>query len=427
MLEQLKQIEFESMEKAKGFSSLPAAERKQAADACGQEMFSSFCQLLMTCEFADRDYCYKHKCKCKLQPGIPAGGQRGEITGTTCVAWSSMRQGQALGAGWLHASTLPCLVWIFWTRKVQPDWFLHECVQNFDFRQLANALDEYSVFSFKTTPQQLGLPANRFRRFTLGYHGMKCVLSSEVVGTVSSDGLEDSEAPPELATMRGQLLAICRQEMEQRGSAQDSENLPGGVKQIQELLRRKYEGMFTRKVRAGCEIYLVAGHQLVRQHAEAAAASRGMSASNVDVPAEDADMMASIPGAHFQRLLAYRHLVRESCDAQTLREFPYLVVNLQQTSGYHDKVSHVVPALLTKSMLVVIHAVVDSDGGIDLHPRGTRPILPLEHFAIMSFPIPLPQASGGRVEERGARGRFFPWSIDWLQQTFTDSDLRKFT
>ena len=148
VLEQLKQIEFESMEKAKGFSSLPAAERKQAADACGQEMFSSFCQLLMTCEFADRDYCYKHKCKCKLQPHIPASGQHGEITGTTCVAWSSMRQGQALGAGWLHASTLPCLVWIFWTRKVQPDWFLHECVQNFDFRQLANALDEYSVFSF---------------------------------------------------------------------------------------------------------------------------------------------------------------------------------------------------------------------------------------------------------------------------------------
>ena len=426
VLEQLKQIEFESMEKAKSFSSLPAAEKKQATDACGQEMFASFCQLLGACEFAERDYCYKHQCKCKLQPDIPAGGQHGEITGTTCVAWSSMRQGQAVGAGWLHASTLPCLVWIFWTRKVQPDWFLHECVQNFDFRQLANALDEYCIFSFKTTPQQLGLPANRFRRFTVGYQGTKCVLSSEVVSAVSSDGLEDSEPPPELATMRGQLLAISRQEM-QPGSAQDCENLLG-VKPIQTLLQRKYAGMFTRKVRAGCEIYLVAGHRLVREHAEAAAVSRGMSATNVDVSAADADMMASLPGAHFQRLLGYRRLARESCDVQTVREFPYLVVNLQQTSGYHDRVSHVVPALLTKSMLVVMHAVVDSDSDrIDLSPRDTRPVLPLEHFAIMSFPIPLPQAAGRRLEEHAAWERFFPWSVDWLRQTFTDPDLRKFT
>ena len=54
---------------------------------------------------------------------VPPGAQWGEVAGTTCVSWS------AIGGrcGWLHASTIPALVWAMSMRAWASDFYHHEC------------------------------------------------------------------------------------------------------------------------------------------------------------------------------------------------------------------------------------------------------------------------------------------------------------
>lgn len=89
-------------------------------------------------------------------------GLRGNSSGTTCVAWSSMgAKGQLL-----HESCLPMSTWVFSIKTTTPDYFVHENTSKFNANVLYEFLqDEYPVmFSFILDVRQLGVPMTRRRR-----------------------------------------------------------------------------------------------------------------------------------------------------------------------------------------------------------------------------------------------------------------------
>ena len=145
------------------------AELRQQRDALGKELVGKLVQCLQEVTFLKNSFCYKCQRMCPLIPSVNRDTDvLLEIAGTTCVAWSSMRSCGVPSGRWLHFSTLPCLVWIFWVLWLNPDFFIHECVSKFDFQILVAYLRAHFVFSLNFSPKHLGLPANRTRRFTIG-------------------------------------------------------------------------------------------------------------------------------------------------------------------------------------------------------------------------------------------------------------------
>ena len=89
------------------------------------KLFNKLCGILDAVEFDQEAFCEKHGTTCPLNVRATRGNDgyiHVEMAGTTCLAWSS------IGArdGWLHHSTLPCLVWIYSTRFFEPDIIIHE-------------------------------------------------------------------------------------------------------------------------------------------------------------------------------------------------------------------------------------------------------------------------------------------------------------
>ena len=87
------------------------------------------------------------------------------------------------------------------------------------------------------------------------------------------------------------------------------------------------------------------------------------------------------------------------------------------------------PALLTKSSLCVlkgaesIRASAQEDvARMSLPPSELRVVLPIEHFAILSFPLSFPGC-----DERWAK--YFPWDrdVDWLHNNLTTNMMRQMT
>ena len=486
VLAQLKQIEFDALEAAHQLNRLGPEDKKQQQDTLGFQMLSAMCAKLETCNFVEYDYCYKHGRRCPLRAVREPGVHHGDISGTVCVAWSSMRRNNSHGRGWLHSSTLPCVTWIFWLKHVQPHWFLHECVPNFDYHNLADQLKQYCVCSLKTSPSVLGLPANRWRRFAFGFHGQTCLLSNTIYEVLSGE-----DKTPCLQSLWEQLVEAVQPEPGEnapadRGSDSSSTSsasssngkavLPGnaspgpdenldsfggheddsldsdplaagkaaggavdcetdmvqrGVQALQSYVSDLYNEIFKRQISVGCEVYLEAPHTLVQQFEDRARYARG-----VDCNALAADVSSCLTGAQFQRLVGYREMIRQTCQnnpakVQMLQQFPFCAINLQQTSGFHSSISHVMPALLTKSTLLIVKAVTpavtcdpDPLRRVALQPADGRQLLAIEHFGVMSFPLALHDSS----HEQRARWRpFFPWQVAWLLQEFNEQDLRRFT
>lgn len=109
----LKQIEFDSLDKLesmKGDQGLTKEEKAAKRQEWGAQMVAAMCAKLSSCVFVEQDWCYKHNCMRRLKPQLPPGAEHAEVTGTTCVAWSTMKSADADAGKWLHPSTLPCLV-----------------------------------------------------------------------------------------------------------------------------------------------------------------------------------------------------------------------------------------------------------------------------------------------------------------------------
>ncbi len=122
-----------------------------------------------------------------------------EIAGSTCVAWSSLGDGE----GWLHESSPPCLTWAWECVAARPDVVIHECTRHFDGEALASIWrEDYTVESKVITPTQWGILAQRYCKYTvamlkasggmgchslardfLQFFGRECMLTGEVFFT----------------------------------------------------------------------------------------------------------------------------------------------------------------------------------------------------------------------------------------------------
>ena len=375
LLGHLNATEQSFLEKAAGLlknATMSKDEKAHLKDKWGAEMMSAMFEALKDAKFASKDWCYKHNAMCPLLPTLTERCERAEVAGTTCVAWSSMRPDTCTGQ-WIHESTLPCLVWLFWVLKAAPSWYIHECVPGFDAQALMQVLSTFMTVSVVFSPSLFGLPSNRQRRYTFGVNSERCAWNHELPfpGTDGS-GLTS--------------------------------------RRVKSFFTR----MFEREIQVGCEVYLTAPETLLVQYIRACAEEKGASVDPATV-----DVTICLSGAHFQRLIAYKQLLRDTQSDSPFRSF---IFNLEQTSGYHASISHIVPALLTKSKLCVLHAVSDAQGSANsmhLPSSKLRVVLPIEHFGILGFPMAFLQ--GSSLPAGGAR-----WANFSLGHILADKEDERF-
>lgn len=191
------------------------------------------------------------------------------------------------------------------------------------------------------------------------------------------------------------------------------------LEDLQHFFAKMFNRSFARDLCCGCEVYLVAPPEMLQSFVAEAASEKGYDVGSAD---GGIDMNICLSGAHFQRLIGYRKLIKEKFDPSSHNLF--FIVNLEQTSGFHGSVSDIAPALLTKSTLCVLQGVLSETEGssksdLELPPSKMRLVLPLEHFAMLSFPL--------LFDQEVKWGGFFPWHVDWLQKNMAPADLKKLT
>ncbi|CAE7367365.1 unnamed protein product [Symbiodinium sp. CCMP2592] len=268
-----------------------------------------------------------------------------------------------------------------------PDWFIHECVQSFDAQMLVQTVSQYLTASFVFSPTLFGLPSNRTRRFTFGINAARCSWQQDLL----DEGFADD--PSTMTTGAAQTL---------------------------------FSTVFGRDIVVGCEVYLVASDKAVATWARGAVSDKGLG----HLCDSDVDMKLCLSGAQFQRMVAYKDLLREK--KVECGSFTSFVVNLEQTAGFQPCVSHIVPALLTQSTLCVLRAQSPAGAtGSTVPSARMRLVLPIEHFAILSFPMPeaFRGAVRSSVPESAARKwtDAFPWDVAWLRREMGDKVMRRLT
>ena len=357
-------------------------ELKQHKTTLGQRMVRDMCSVLSQCQFVQKDFCFACGKMCPLLPD--RGGEdveHMEVAGTTCVAWSSMRSGSTCTGQWLHKSTLPCLVWMFWLRHSKPTWYVHECTSRFDARELCEFLEaQYMSFSLRFSPKMFGVPADRHRCYTVGFNTQTCQLTQmakERLEEACADWLDEGQP------LEGLSLS----------------NLSNG-------LLRCFQGIFERRVAVGCEVFLQAPAELLNAFLE-----KHAPAGHATATGARKDLLLCLSGAEFQRLVGFQKIFRENFHG-TFNEAlgSSGVVNLQQTIAFQSRVTNIVPALLTKSVLCVL---TQKEQGVEPARVG----LPIEHFGMLGFPI----------FEVGSFSAFFPWKLSWLVEHLTSSEIREMT
>ena len=143
-------------------------------------------QILVKCDFLENAWCRKCQKYCPLSPRSDGHEEDLwiEVAGTTCCPFSSMNLSST---EWASDATLPCMVWAFSTRFWQADIIVHECVQYFQPEVLLSIFNNlgldtpmlrsqssrfyiedanYEMFSMVFTPTQLGIPSERYRRYS---------------------------------------------------------------------------------------------------------------------------------------------------------------------------------------------------------------------------------------------------------------------
>jgi hypothetical protein len=318
----------------------------------GKRMLSDMIAVLETAEFLSTAECYKHGRQCPLVPDLRPGELHVDASGTTCVAWSNMRKGSSHHGKWLHTSTLPFLVWMYWIKLTRPDLFVHECVARFDSAVFEETLDAYTLLPLVFAPVDLGVPAHRRRKYTIGWDTAKRLL-----GHVRDDG-----------TSSGQRVSWV-----QHNGEKDTDE-----SKLQARLdwTAEFKSMFFAKPASSASIYLQATDEMVLDFANAALTLRGIT------PRPGLRQEVALRGAEFQRMLGYRAAIRTKIFLKGLRT-DCIIVDLQQTSGYVGCGSPWAPTLLTRSALFSF----DCSSRSSMSSGRSRLLLPWEYFAIHSFPI----------------------------------------
>ncbi len=108
-------------------------------------------------------HCSKHDTKCCPVPmRSHTGDLLVEVGGSTCVGWSTMGRSW----GWLDDAGGPCLVYLFWVRNYEPDFFVHECTSKFDYAVAHRILgDKMHLAAMQTSPVDWGIPVERRRQY----------------------------------------------------------------------------------------------------------------------------------------------------------------------------------------------------------------------------------------------------------------------
>ena len=137
-------------------------------------------------------FCYRHGMSCLICPPLPqtrrrsqssmgrGGGRaeaaeaaeaplrrrRGCVAGINCYDWSTMGGIQ----GWLGESTMIFFQFVRECLEADYDWIILECTQRFDLQGLRCLEAKYMCVCLHISPQQLGFPANRPRKYMLLTH-----------------------------------------------------------------------------------------------------------------------------------------------------------------------------------------------------------------------------------------------------------------
>jgi hypothetical protein len=357
----------------------------------GKQMVAAMRALLETMPFTDTAHCHRHGKQCPLKPCGPDGKAITEqmlidAAGTTCKAWSHMRRGSCR-AKWLHESTLPCLVWIYWLKHYAPDAFLHECTARFDHTQISMTLQDFFTVPLVFSPVDIGIPSHRLRKYTIGINVVK-----RCVGLLSDDGERVTYTCIEVA------------------------RLTASEADIREGWAACFQKMFFSTLAATASVFLQATDDQVDAFADEILESRGL----VRVP--DFKFHAVLKAADFQRMLGYRSLIKQKLFCNRLKS-DCIIVDLQQTSGYMNFRTSA-PVILTHSMFYAF----PTGSLMSLRHGTSRLLLPLEYLAVQAFPIDVKAMAPGEPDGeagplRDLHKRHFPWAFD----DFTDFRLAHYT
>jgi len=141
-------------------------------------------------EFNETAWCIVRQQECYISPRHEKQHEKSywvEASGNTCCPWSGMSSGN----GWLDRATLPFLTWAYSTRYYEPDTILQENVARFPEAELVSIIGDFRpgvIKDLKTrplvkeeegadkrkyclqvqqfTPTQLGIPSQRWRKYT---------------------------------------------------------------------------------------------------------------------------------------------------------------------------------------------------------------------------------------------------------------------
>ena len=286
-----------------------------------------------------------------------------------------MRSSDNSSGKWLHKSTLPCLIWLFWRAQSQ----IGMCVA---------FLTQHLAVSLVFSPVQFGLPVFRQRRYTFGINLETCVLSS-CLSSLFSEGMPELPQPS------------CSQHDWSEGDHHSLREF------LEKRLQTAFLEMFSHSRTADSSVFLQASESMVEAYCRELASARGVASDLLG-----ADMTVLLSGARFQRPVGYRRLIRDVASPETC-----YIVDLEQTSGYMNHVSTTVPALLQRS----VRGSSAGAGGFcfscpDLHARRL-----LEHFAIQGYPLIC------RPGVHKTLRSYFAWDVEWLVKTFSSRQLRHYT
>lgn len=184
-------------------------ELREECDRLGQSLFDDICRYLHTVSFEETDECLMcpGKPQCFINPRRWYGSHSlwWEGAGTDCRPWSLMTRTKGGKPKWLSDRTLPCLVWLFSCRYYRVDRLFHENSANFPHDVLgeifnfniasqlrsqyfcaavandeadvpdvepneADDLESWVVRSVAFSPEDVGIPCNRTRRYSSVSH-----------------------------------------------------------------------------------------------------------------------------------------------------------------------------------------------------------------------------------------------------------------
>ena len=112
-------------------------------------------------------YCYQHHGRCSvMKPAEPSAKVlRVCIAGVCCQPWSSMGK----KAEWQHMEGTQCMMqWLHEMKLALPDVIIVECTPHFQHQHLRTIMeDSYQLAVLQISPELLGFPVKRVRKFMI--------------------------------------------------------------------------------------------------------------------------------------------------------------------------------------------------------------------------------------------------------------------